>query len=46
MVNEFKAELVNGELVVKPIIIKDKGDVRIIVPSFKLIKELKDKYKK
>jgi hypothetical protein len=46
MVNEFKAEMVNGELVVHPIIIKEKGDVRVIVPSFKLIKELKDKFNK
>ena len=45
MVNEFKAEMINGELHVKPIIEKNGNDLKIIVPSFKLIKELKDKFK-
>lgn len=44
MVHNFKAEKINGEIVIKPIISKNKSDIRVIVPSFKLIKKLKQQY--
>lgn len=42
---EFKAEFVNGQVVVKPIVEKNGKDIKIHVPSLKLIKELKEKIK-
>lgn len=38
---EFKAELKGKEIVVKPIVETDGKNVKIIVPSFKIIKQLK-----
>lgn len=44
--NEFKATKdQNGNIQVYPIIEKKDGNVTIKVPSFKLIKELKNKFK-
>ena len=40
---EFKAEIIKGELIVKPIIEKNGNNVTVHVPSFKLIEELKRK---
>ena len=39
---EFKAEIIDGEVVVKPIIVKKDGNVTIHVPAFNLIKKLQD----
>ena len=38
---EFEAQLIDNELVVKPIIEKIGNDVIVHVPSFKLIEKLK-----
>jgi len=51
MVDEFKAEMINGELIVKPIIIKTtnaKGgtDVTVKVPSLPMIKTAIEEYGK
>ena len=40
----FKAERINGEIVVKAIVEKDlKGNVKVKLPSFRLISELRKK---
>ena len=39
----FKAEKINGKIIVKPVIEKKDGNITIHVPSFPLIQELIDK---
>ena len=46
MVAEFKAELIDNKLVVKPIIEKKDGNVTIRIPSFPLIHKLKKELEK
>lgn len=44
---DFKASLIDGKLIVKPNIIKDKkGNVTVHVPSLKLMQKLKTEYGK
>lgn len=46
MVNEFKAELKDGQIIVKPIIQKEGKNIKVIVPSFPLIHKLKRELEK
>ena len=39
----FKAEKINGKIIVKPVIEKKDGNITVHVPSFPLIQELIDK---
>lgn len=43
--NEFKAEVINGKLVIKPIIIKKGKDVIVKLPSLQIINEFQSKLK-
>lgn len=45
MVNEYKAEVVKGEIIVKPKIIKEGKNIKVVVPSFPLIHKLKRELK-
>ena len=41
---KFKAEIINGKVVVKAIIVKEGGNVTVHVPAFNLIQKLQEEY--
>lgn len=43
---EYKAEMVNGELIVKPIIVKDGNNVTVHVPTLSTIAKTIQEYGK